>query len=107
MLNPWEAFMHKSVQILVAIACIVVIAGAGCWAIDRRAAQKAAEQQAQFLIDADRGWRLAECRALVREFDSGNSARAEAKFGTAASDGVDACRNLITIDEIRKSTPSE
>lgn len=99
--------MTKPLQALIALTCVVVIACAGWWMLDKRATAKATEEHAQFMRDADAGWRLAECKAIIREFDTGDTGRAESKWGSGAETAINSCRQLVEIDEIRRSKPSE
>ena len=102
-----EPPMNKALQALVAIACIVVIAAGGWWMMDRRAEQAEEERMAQIAEEVRDDAQLDRCKRDVANWDAGNQNTAQARFGEGAEAGIDLCRNLIKLDEIRKSKPSE
>lgn len=97
----------RPLHLLITTACLAVIFAAGWLVFDHRATQAADADRAEFLREADLGWQRAECRAILRDFDAGDTARAEAKFGADTDGGVAACRGLVRVDEVRQSKPSE
>lgn len=99
--------MNKALQALVAIACIIVIAAGGWWMMDRRAEQAEEERMTQIAKDVRDDDQLDRCKRDVANWEAGNQRTAQKRFGEGAEAGIDLCRNLIKLDEIRKSKPSE
>lgn len=99
--------MNKALQALIAAACIVVIACGIWWMLDRRAAQSEADRSAQIAVEARSQVQLERCKRDVAAWDEGNREAAQRRFGSAVDDGISLCRNLIKIDEIKKSKPAE
>ena len=102
-----EPAVSKTLQALVAIACIVVIAAGGWWMMDRRAELAEEEKMTQIAEEVRDDAQLDRCKRDVANWDAGNQNTAQTRFGEGAEAGIDLCRNLIKLDEIRKSKPSE
>lgn len=95
--------MHKSVQILIAAACIVVISAGSIWLMDRKrqADTEAAKVEAMFsaLERKNEARRKAEadaCRADLEAYDSGSIMAfvQRAKGGDMLAE-VKKCRDLV------------
>lgn len=99
--------MNKALQVLVALTCLVVIACGAWWVMDRSAAKAEVERSVQTATEARSQVQLARCKSDVAAWDAGDHATAERRFGAAPADGIETCRGLIKIEELRKSTPAE
>lgn len=99
--------MNKTFQALLAVTCLVVIACGAWWMLDRSAANAEAERSAQIAAEARSQVQLERCKNSVSAWDADDKAPAERWFGDAAADGIETCRGLIKIDEIKKSKPAE
>ena len=65
--------MHKSVQILIAAACIVTIAAGSFWLHDRNQMRQAAKAEAEGQKRAKAEQMASECRASIRNWYSPGS----------------------------------
>ena len=75
--------------------------------MDRRAEQAEEERMAQIAEEVRDDAQLDRCKRDVANWDAGNQRTAQERFGEGAEAGIDLCRNLIKLDEIRKSKLSE
>lgn len=107
--------MHKSVQILIAAACVVAIAAGSLWLHDRNQMRQAAKAEAEGRERAVAEQMASECRAIIRNWYSPGSLQLAGTEGNLPGctksiagtvEEAEDCAALITAWSKSKSAPT-